>query len=410
MKNAVFPKPFSYFIFIPYICIQKNLNRLIMKRHLALFVFQLLVCVLNAQTYTFNMHEMNNTKYRIVVDVRHKKITLTKDGQEVFTDNLFYNYTIDRQKKRIGISFDYDEDAVTEPNGSSFFIISREKGVGIRYFSKDYTLKCDNVASHAATYDQLAKTLFPPPSAPPPPPSNSDYLTFTVNGVSFHMVQVQGGTFTMGNVYGEEGDDDYPDHKVTLSSYMIGQTEVTQSLWLAVMGNNSSDFIGDCRRPVENVSKENCRDFINKLNSLTGQHFRLPTEAEWEFAARGGVNNSGCWFSGSNNLRDVAWYDKNAYHVGEESSDYGTHAVATKQSNELGIYDMSGNVSEWCNDLYDEHYYSISPINNPQGSFDGVDFVLRGGDWTDNAINCRVYKRLGWPYSEYSGFGLRLAF
>ena len=219
-----------------------------MKKVWFLFVFQMIVCALNAQTYTFNMHEMNNTKYKIVIDIKEHKIKATKAGREVFSE-YFLNYTIDCQQKRIGLSMylsiDLElfgiRDAVTEPYGSSFFIISRGKGMAIRLEDgTEYTLKCDNSTSHASTYDQLAKNLFPPPSPPPLPPSNNDYRTFTVNGVSFHMVQVQGGTFTMGLTSEQlEGlnddvlwlyDDEKPAHRVTLSSYMIGQTEVTQAL------------------------------------------------------------------------------------------------------------------------------------------------------------------------------------
>jgi len=234
-------------------------------------------------------------------------------------------------------------------------------------------------------------------------PSNK---TFTVNGVSFTMVYVEGGTFTMGatSEQGSEADsDEKPTHRVTLSSYMIGQTEVTQALWQAVMGNNPSEFKGDNRRPVEWVSWDDCQEFLRKLNSITGQHFRLPTEAEWEFAARGGVNSRGYKYSGSNNIGDVAWYWDNS---GET-----THPVGTKTGNELGIYDMSGNVWEWCNDWYGWNYYSSSPSNNPQGPSSGSYRVLRGGSWGLSTRLCRVSDRDGCnPDGRSDDFGLRLAF
>ena len=165
---------------------------------------------------------------------------------------------------------------------------------------------------------------------------------FMVNGVSFEMVRVEGGTFHMGATSeqkDEAWDREKPVHSVTLSSYYIGKTEVTQALWQAVMGSNPSNFKGS-NLPVECVCWNDCQEFIQKLNSLTGRNFRLPTEAEWEFACRGGNNSRGYKYSGSNNLGSVAWYDDN--------SGGQTHPVATKAPNELGIYDMSGNVWEWC--------------------------------------------------------------
>ncbi|MBQ8608093.1 MAG: SUMF1/EgtB/PvdO family nonheme iron enzyme, partial [Bacteroidaceae bacterium] len=186
--------------------------------------------------------------------------------------------------------------------------------------------------------------------------SSGSRQTFTVNGVSFTMVRVEGGTFRMGATSEQVNpyNDEKPVHSVTLSSYSIGQTEVTQALWKAVMGSNPSRFRGD-NLPVERVSWNDCRTFIRKLNALTGRTFRLPTEAEWEFAARGGNQSQGYQYSGSNNLGSVAWYDSNS---GDK-----THPVATKSANELGLYDMSGNVWEWCQDWYGS--YSSSSQTNP---------------------------------------------
>ena len=226
--------------------------------------------------------------------------------------------------------------------------------------------------------------------------------TFYANGVSFEMVEVRGGTFRMGAT-SEQGSDvwefEKPVHSVTLSGYYIGKTEVTQALWKAVMGSNPSEFKGD-NLPVENVSWYDCQEFIRKLNSLTGQHFRLPTEAEWEFACRGGNNSLGYKYSGSDNIDNVAWYDGNS---GDK-----THPVATKSANELGIYDMSGNVWEWCCDWYGD--YTSGALTNPNGPESGSLCVLRGGCRRYSAGDCRSSNRLSDVPTGRGGYlGLRLA-
>ncbi len=228
---------------------------------------------------------------------------------------------------------------------------------------------------------------------------NQEPLTnriFTANSVSFKMVGVQGGTFQMGSNDGD--DDEMPIHSVTLSSYYIGQTEVTQALWKAVMGSNPSELKGD-NLPVETVSWDDCQSFITKLNHLTGEHFRLPTEAEWEFAAKGGRQSRGFEYSGRNTIGDVAWYDGN--------SGSKTHPVATKSPNELGIYDMSGNVWEWCQDWYGG--YSISAQTNPTGPTSGSRRVIRGGGWDLDARICRsACRNYGAPAYRLDYIGLRL--
>ena len=225
---------------------------------------------------------------------------------------------------------------------------------------------------------------------------------FTVNGVSFDMVRVEGGTFRMGAT-SEQEDEAYsnekPVHSVTLSSYYIGKTEVTQALWQAVMGSNPSNFKGS-NLPVECVSWNDCQEFIKKLNRLTGRNFRLPTEAEWEFACRGGNNSCGYKYSGSNKLGSVAWYIGN--------SGGKTHPVGTKAPNELGIYDMSGNVWEWCSDWYAD--YTSYSQTNPTGPQSGSYRVIRGGCWSNGARGCRSSIRTdNYPTIRYFGLGLRLA-
>ena len=228
--------------------------------------------------------------------------------------------------------------------------------------------------------------------------------TFTVNGVSFEMIAVEGGTFTMGAT-SEQGsdayDDEKPAHQVTLSSYYIGKTEVTQELWQAVMGSNPSKFSGT-NLPVEKVSWEDCQSFVIKLNELTGKNFRLPTEAEWEYAARGGNKSNGFKFSGGNNIAEVAWYSENGNKI--------SHPVATKAPNELGIYDMSGNVWEWCSDWYSSSYYTSSSQTNPTGPNSGSYRVYRGGSWSGNDRYCRVSHRdSNYPSYRFNYLGLRLA-
>ncbi|MCC5945900.1 MAG: SUMF1/EgtB/PvdO family nonheme iron enzyme [Bernardetiaceae bacterium] len=227
--------------------------------------------------------------------------------------------------------------------------------------------------------------------------------TITVNGVSFDMIFVEGGTFTMGCTP-EQGSDCYdnekPAHEVTLSDYYIGQTEVTQKLGRAVMGENPSynKNCDDC--PVEQVSWNDCKAFIEKLNTLTGKTFRLPTEAEWEFSARGGNKSKGYKYAGSNDIDEVAWY-------GYEKSGKKTHPVAQKQANELGLYDMSGNVWEWCQDWYGS--YTSNSKRNPTGAGSGSNRVFRGGGWGSFARDSRVSLRyFNTPTDRDSLLGFRL--
>ena len=227
---------------------------------------------------------------------------------------------------------------------------------------------------------------------------------FTVGGVTFKMIDVEGGTFTMGFT-GETPTSDeqnaLPAHQVTLSSYSIGETEVTQALWVAVMGNNPSHYTGDLNRPVETVSWNDCQEFITQLNQMTGMTFRLPTEAEWEFAARGGNMSHGYMYSGSNTLNDVAWNSNN-------NSTYTTQPVGQKSPNELGLYDMSGSVWEWCNDYYD--VYSANAQTNPTGPTSGSDRVARGGAFFNAEGGHRVWFRYHTTADHTAdGLGFRLA-
>ena len=250
---------------------------------------------------------------------------------------------------------------------------------------------------------------------------NMDDLTIMINylltndatGINLDNADTMGAT-------PEQGSDadvfEKPAHQVTLSSYSIGETEVTQALWLAVMGSNPSYFTPtngyaeNLQRPVESVcwSWDSCQVFISKLNEMTGKNFRLPTEAEWEYAARGGKLSQGYKYAGSNNFNDVSW---NGYNIPSQESGtegYGTHPVATKSPNELGLYDMSGNVYEWCQDWYGD--YTGDSQTNPVGPSTGTLHVYRGGCWRNHYLECRVSNRNAYPPANpWRLIGLRLA-
>lgn len=221
-----------------------------------------------------------------------------------------------------------------------------------------------------------------------------DTETFSVNGVSFEMVRVDGGTFMMGS-------DTYfnyeePIHSESVATFYIGKTEVSQALWEAVMGSNPSKFKG-ANLPVENVSWNDCIEFIERLNRLTDKNFRLPTEAEWEYAARGGNRSQGYTYSGSNNLQSVGWY--------KENSDWRTYPVGSKLDNEIGLYDMSGNVWEWTYDLWSDDY--SSPRN---GGSSGSNRVGRGGSYNMHDVGCRSSARNNYsPTNRRDHLGFRLA-
>ena len=283
------------------------------------------------------------------------------------------------------------------------------------------------LSKEAASTNQISQTTHPqqsqtqrPVSQTQPVPSMASSSTTSISsniidsstsgsvitihvkdGVSIEMVKVEAGSFNMGATPEMENpyEDEKPVHRVTLTNnYYVGKYEVTQALWQAVMGSNPSSFKG-YDLPVEKVSWNDCQDFISKLNAMTGKRFRLPTEAEWEYAARGGKKSRGYQYSGSNTLGDVAWYSDN--------SGKKTHAVGTKQPNELGIYDMTGNVWEWCQDWYGS--YSSSPQTNPTGAVRGSCRVGRGGSWGNSARYCRSsYRGYITPGDRFNRLGLRL--
>ena len=228
-------------------------------------------------------------------------------------------------------------------------------------------------------------------------------FTETVNGASIEMVAIKGGTFQMGSNDGY--DSEKPIHSVTVSDFSIGKTEVTQAQWVAVMGSNPSSFKGD-NLPVEQVSWDDIQVFLDKLNAKTGKTFRLPTEAEWEFAAGASTGSATgrdkyAGTDSESSLGNYAWYDAN--------SGSKTHPVGTKQPNSFGLYDMSGNVWEWCSDWYGDSYYANSPQNNPKGATTGSYRVNRGGGWIIVAAFCRVAGRdRGTAGGRHIGLGFRL--
>lgn len=222
--------------------------------------------------------------------------------------------------------------------------------------------------------------------------SGSDDLDIVVGNVSFKMIRVEGGSFLMGC---DDFEDEKPVHRVVLGDYYIGETVVTQGLWNEVMGSQKE---GD-NLPVEYVSWERCQEFIKQLNKMTGKTFRLPTEAEWEYAARGGRKSQGFKYAGSNDIDMVAWYEKNRKG--------NTHLVKQKAANELGLYDMSGNMWEWCQDWWGR--YSSSSQTNPIGPLGGTCRVYRGGSYNYGAHSCRVTCRCGAkPDNCFSNLGFRL--
>ena len=238
-----------------------------------------------------------------------------------------------------------------------------------------------------------------------------DFETIEVNGYRFNMVHIKGGTFTMGATKeqsGEEDSDELPVHQVTVSNFSIGETEVTQGLWEAVMGARPTIYDGE-HHPMKELSWDDCQEFIVKINKMTGRHFSLPTEAQWEFAARGGNKSKHYKYSGSNNLDEVGWFCENTWNMGKDSPDFGNHPVGSKKPNELGIYDMSGNVWEWCQDAYSK--YTTTPQKDPKGPTDNKSYrVNRGGSWDYVASSSRVANRRNrTPDFRNFNIGMRLA-
>ena len=325
---------------------------------------------------------------------KQERRSLTLDAPKPIYGKLNLNSTpgncdVYLDGKKIGTSPDIFSDVLI---GTHSIELRKE---GYENATKQVTIEENKIAQATVTLTKKQQTVVAGASGG----SAAGNKTFTVNGVTFEMVAVKGGTFTMGGTSEQGGDaeSDETTHSVTLSDYYIGKFEVTQELWEAVMGSNPSDSKGN-KLPVEEVSWDDCQTFIRKLNSLTGANFRLPTEAEWEYAARGGNRSRGYKYSGSNNINDVAWY--------KDNSGSNTHAVGTKSPNELGIYDMSGNVYEWCQDWFGS--YGSGSQTNPQGPSSGSYRVIRGGSWYHYAQYCVSDRDVHYPGNGNIDVGLRL--
>ena len=251
------------------------------------------------------------------------------------------------------------------------------------------------------------------PSTPGGRVQRGQDFTETAFGINMKMIYVEGGAFTMGctsDQGGECDNDESPNRQTTVGSYYIGMLEVTQSQWEKVMGTSiyqqeakagaSNTYGTGADYPMYYVSWEEAKEFCARLSRQTGRSYSLPTEAEWEYAARGGNKHEGTKYSGGWSIDDVAWYSGN--------SNSSTHPCGTKRSNALGIYDMSGNVWEWCEDWYGKQYLQYDN-NNPKGASTGSHRVLRGGSWHNRARYCRVaYRDACYPINRFSYNGFRV--
>ena len=339
------------------------------------------------------------------------KVTSKKNGNSIFLPAAGWRYGTSLNDQ--GIRGYYWSSTPHESNSFDAYYLDFNSVSHCTYWNRRYYGRSVRPVS-GGIENKTGKTSNAKPAS-----SKLSTRTFKANGVEFTMVAVEGGTFSMGSNDG--GRNEKPIHQVALDSYCIGETEVTQALWQAIMGTtiydqakkgayNNRDLYGTGdNNPMYYISYNDCIDFVNKLNTLLkdqlpqGRQFRLPTEAEWEYAARGGNKSKGCKYSGSNSISTVAWY--------KDNSGRKTHPVKQKASNELGLYDMSGNVYEWCSDWYGRNYDSSSPQNNPKGPGSGSSRVLRGGSWDSYEQGCRSAFRDGSdPGCRYYGYGLRLAF
>ena len=344
-----------------------------------------------------------------------RKAIANQDGYEAFTRTDIDQMMSEHGFQRTGMVSDEQIKELGVMSGADYICVSTLTKSNDEFYLEAYLINVESaqISNPASQYGELTggklANMFPTcqalaqeliggiqpnagnksstPSFPNRPSAKSaDVITITVGNVSFEMIKVEAGSFTMGCT-SEKGSDCYSDespyHRVTISQdYYIGKFEVTQELWEAVMGNNPSNWKA-FDHPVEMVSWDDAQEFCAELSRMTGKRFRLPTEAEWEYAARGGKKSTNAKYSGSSSVSNVAWYTDN--------SGSQTHSVGKLRPNELDIYDMSGNVWEWCQDWFGN--YSSASQTDPQGPSSGSYRVLRGGCWYNNARICRVYDR-----------------
>ncbi len=363
---------------------------------------------LNAGVYQVECRQQNHRSTQQTISVEENKPqSFTLQAPTPITGIL----SIISHPSNASISIDGKDYGTTPRNINDLLVGSHQ----IKLSKAGYTDQTQAVTVKEGEMSEVSITLKNVPVAPVTPIA-TDEKTFTVTGhgktVTFKMKLVKAGTFQMGSNTGDEK----PVHSVTLTKdYYMGETEVTQALWYAVMGQSPSSGdkwesgygLGD-NYPAYYISYDDCQQFLRRLNELTGEHFRMPTEAEWEYAAKGGQKSKGYRYAGSNKIGDVAWYDENSYNLGSSNPNYGTHAVKTKVANELGLYDMSGNVWEWCSDWYGS--YSSSAQTNPTGAVSGSRRVSRGGSWYFDAGRCRASIRNYYSPSYWSfNIGFRFA-
>ncbi|MCQ2974611.1 MAG: SUMF1/EgtB/PvdO family nonheme iron enzyme, partial [Bacteroidales bacterium] len=352
-------------------------------------------------------------------ELRNKRIDITFNlsyDELLFVNNNGYLYDFNSLKYYLKNNKYY----IPNNNEYELIILKLKEYFGENNNTKDTAQEIKTEVVQNIEIQNLVEDISSKPTPPPFMPSPSTLTIPIKDGVSIEMILVEGGTFTMGQDIEQSDDEEEPDdnseeneleekkeeeyifeddkapaHQVTLDSYYIAKYPVTQKIWQLVMGDNPSEFKGE-DRPVENVSWDDCQKFIEKLNSITNKKFSLPSEAQWEFAAQGGNKSKGYQYSGSDNLEDVAFID-----VSE------TYPIGQKKPNELGIYDMSGNVFEWCYDVYDE--YLSTPQKNPINIEDDEYHINRGGSWETGDELCLVnYRNFDCNTSTSNDLGLRL--
>jgi formylglycine-generating enzyme required for sulfatase activity len=343
---------------------------------------------------------MNDEVIDILIEIRKNH------GKSVFDDarrlkSLLADYAAGQYKGEIRILLIAMEDGLPIKLRNSTDLSGAELRQRAAYFAQIYGLT-EDAANFVVNAWARALGLSARMTSVSQPRPNPHSTSMPTQHFEIEMVSVKGGTFTMGGTpeQGSDGfDDEKPAHRVTVGNFRIGRYEVTQAQWKMVTGSNPSYFKG-ADLPVEQVSWDDVQEFIRKLNKQTGRHYRLPTEAEWEYAARGGSRSKGYKYSGSNDIDDVAWYNGN--------SGRSTHKVGTKEPNELELHDMSGNVWEWCRDWYGR--YGDSAQTNPRRASSGSARVLRGGSWDFAAQLARSANRIrSVPGSRSRNLGFRLA-